>query len=132
MRVNIAVTRTILFYLKGYSISFLMIPRLMDFALVILLLLLKVHGIIRITKIVFFNFSGIQKVNISLWWRLFNSYFMSKICNTTKITYKFFHTKVLTQKKKCPQKPWMRSLVFVITIVLVLQLFHTEQKVIQH
>ena len=49
-------------FLKEYSISFLMVCRLVDFALVILeLLMFKVCGIIGISKIEFFNFSGNEK-----------------------------------------------------------------------
>ena len=62
VRVNIAFTGT---FFKKYSISFLMICRLIDFALVVLkLLMLKVCAIIGISKIGFFNFSGKERVNM--------------------------------------------------------------------
>ena len=61
VRVNIAFTRRLL---KEYSTSFPMVCRLIDFALVVLrLLMFKVCGIIRISKIEFFNFSGTEWVN---------------------------------------------------------------------
>ena len=51
-------------FFKQYSISFLMVCRLMDFAFVVLkLLMFKVCGIIGISKIEFINFSGTEKVN---------------------------------------------------------------------
>ena len=60
VRVSIAFTRT---FLKEYSISFLTISRLLDFVLVVLyLLMFKVCGIIEISKIVLFNFSGTERV----------------------------------------------------------------------
>ena len=50
---------------KEYSISFPMVCRLIDFALVVLkLLMFKVCGIIGISKIEFFNFSGTERVKI--------------------------------------------------------------------
>ena len=56
---------------KEYSISFLMVCRLIDFALVVLkLLMFKVCVIIGIFKIEFFNFPGTEKVNICFrFWR---------------------------------------------------------------
>ena len=61
VRVNIAFTRN---FLKKYLIRFLMISRLIDFALVVLLLLiLKVCGMTGIPKIVFFNFLGLKGLN---------------------------------------------------------------------
>ena len=60
-RVNSVFTRTIF---KEYSISFLIISRLKDFALVVLeLLMFKVCVIIGISEIVFFNFCGTERVN---------------------------------------------------------------------
>ena len=59
--VNIAFTRT---FFKEYSVSLLMLWRLTDFALVVLkLLMFKVCGIIGMSKIEFFNFSGTDMVN---------------------------------------------------------------------
>ena len=56
VRVNIAFTRT---FFKEYCISFLMESRLIDFALVVLfLLMLKVCGV----KIVFFCFSWSERI----------------------------------------------------------------------
>ena len=50
-----------------YSISFLMVCRLIDFALAILeLLMFKVCGIITISKIEFFNFSVNERVKGTL------------------------------------------------------------------
>ena len=58
--VNIAFIKT---FSKEYSISFLMVCRLIDFAIVIFeLLVFKVCGIIGISKIEFFNFSGTERV----------------------------------------------------------------------
>ena len=58
--VNIAFIKTLF---KEYSISFLMVCRLIDFALVVLeLLIFKVCGITGISKIEFFSFSGNEKV----------------------------------------------------------------------
>ena len=52
-------------FLKEYSISFLMVCRLVDFALVVLeLLMFKVCGIIGISKIEFFNFSGSTFISV--------------------------------------------------------------------
>ena len=60
VRVNIAFTMTF----KENSISFLKVCRLVDFALVVLkLLMFKVCGIIGISKTEFFNFSGTGRVN---------------------------------------------------------------------
>ena len=54
-------------FLKEHSISFLMVCRLIDFALVVLqLLMFKVCGIIGISKIQFFNFSGNERVKLYL------------------------------------------------------------------
>ena len=51
-------------FFKEYSISFLIVSRLIDFALVVLeLLMFNVSGIISILKIEFFNFSSEEKVN---------------------------------------------------------------------
>ena len=51
-------------FLKEYSISFPMVYRLIDFALVVLnLLMFKICIIIAISKIEFFNFSGTKRVN---------------------------------------------------------------------
>ena len=51
-------------FFKEYSISFLMICRLIDFTLVVLeLLMFKVSEIIGISKIEFFNFFGNERVN---------------------------------------------------------------------
>ena len=61
VRVNINLTTPIF---KEYLISFLMVCRLMDFLLVVLkLLMFKVCGIIGVSKIEFFNFSGTERVN---------------------------------------------------------------------
>ena len=61
VRVNVAYTRT---FLNEYSISFLMVRRLIDFALVVLkLLMFKVCGINGISKIEFFDYSGNERVN---------------------------------------------------------------------
>ena len=50
-------------FFKEYSTSFLMVCRLIDFALVVLkLLMFKVCVTIGISKIEFFNFSGIERV----------------------------------------------------------------------
>ena len=50
-------------FVKEYSISFLVVCRLINFALVILkLFMFKVDGIIGISKIEFFNFSGSERV----------------------------------------------------------------------
>ena len=60
VRVNIAFAATIF---KEYSTSFPMVCRLIDFALVILkLLMFKVCVIIGISKIKIFNFSGTERV----------------------------------------------------------------------
>ena len=60
VRVNIAFAAT---FFKEYSTSFLMVCRLIDFALVVLkLLMFKVCEIIGISKIEFFNFSGTERV----------------------------------------------------------------------
>ena len=49
---------------KQYSVSFLMVCRLIDFALAVLeLLMFKVCGIIGISKMEFCNFSGNERVN---------------------------------------------------------------------
>ena len=54
-------------FFKEYSISFLMVCRLIDFALVVLeLLMFKVCGIIGISKIQFFNFPGNERVKLYL------------------------------------------------------------------
>ena len=59
LRVNIAFAAT---FLKEYSTSFLMVCRLIDFALVVLkLLMFKVCVIIGISKIEIFNFSGTER-----------------------------------------------------------------------
>ena len=61
IRVNIAITRA---FFKEYLISFLIVCKLIDLALVVFrLLIFKVCGIIVISKIEFFNFSGNEKVN---------------------------------------------------------------------
>ena len=61
VKVNNPLTRT---FLKEYWISFLMTCELIDFALVVLkLLIFKVCGIIDVSKIEFFNFSGTERVN---------------------------------------------------------------------
>ena len=50
-------------FFREYSISFLMVCRLIDFAIMVLkLLMFKVCGLIGISKINFFNFSGTQRV----------------------------------------------------------------------
>ena len=54
LRVNMAFRRS---FFKEYLISFLMICRLIDFAIAF-----KVCGIIGISKIVFFAFSGTERV----------------------------------------------------------------------
>ena len=60
VRVNIAFAAT---FFKEYSTSFLMVCRLIDFALVVLkLLMFKVCEIIKISKIKFFNFLGTERV----------------------------------------------------------------------
>ena len=60
VRVNIAFAATLF---KEYSTSFLMVCRLIDFALVVLkLLMFKVCVIIGISKIEIFNFSGTERV----------------------------------------------------------------------
>ena len=52
-------------FFKEHSASFLMVCKLIDFASVFLkLLMFKVGGIIGISKIGFFNFSGTKRVNI--------------------------------------------------------------------
>ena len=49
---------------KQYSVSFLMVCRLIDFALAVLeLLMFKVCGIIGISKMELCNFSGNEMVN---------------------------------------------------------------------
>ena len=59
MRANIAFTTP---SFKEYSISFLMISRLIDFALAVLqLLMFNVCGVIGISKIMLFNFSGTER-----------------------------------------------------------------------
>ena len=64
--VNITCTRT---FFKEYSLSFLMVCRLIDFALPVLkLLMLKVCGIIGISKIAYFNFSGTERVKKLIGW----------------------------------------------------------------
>ena len=51
----------LIFFFKEYSISFLMIFRLIDVGLVVLyLLIFKMSGIIETLKNVFFNFSGTE------------------------------------------------------------------------
>ena len=61
VRVNIAFSGR---FSKEYSISFLMVCRLIDSALAVLeLSMFKVCGIIGISKIKFFNFSGNERVN---------------------------------------------------------------------
>ena len=63
VRVKIAFTRRLF---KEYSTSFLMVCRLIDFALVVLrLLMFKVCGSIGISKIEFFNYSGNERVNLN-------------------------------------------------------------------
>ena len=60
IRVNIAFTTT---FFKEYSINFLMVCRFIDFAHVVLtLLMFKVCGIIGISKTEVFNFSGTERV----------------------------------------------------------------------
>ena len=50
-------------FLKECSISFIMVRRLIDFALVVLkLLMFKVCAIIDFSKIEFFDFSGTERV----------------------------------------------------------------------
>ena len=67
--VNIEFTETLF---KEYSISFLMRCRLIDFALVVLrLLIFKFCGIIGVLKIELFNFSGTERV------KTFNRYNLS-------------------------------------------------------
>ena len=52
-------------FFKEYSTSFLMVCRLIDFALLVLkLLMFKVCVIIGISKMEFSNFSGTERVNI--------------------------------------------------------------------
>ena len=54
-------------FLNGYLISFLLIPRLIGFSLIILKLsMFKVYGIIRISKIEFFIFSRTERVTRNL------------------------------------------------------------------
>ena len=61
VRVNSVFAGTIF---KDYSISFLMITTLIDFALAVLqLLLFKVCGIFGTSKIDFFNFSSTERMN---------------------------------------------------------------------
>ena len=51
-------------FVKEYLISFLMISRLKDFALVVLwLLMLKVYAFIGTLNVEFFNFSSPERVN---------------------------------------------------------------------
>ena len=58
--VNIDFTRT---FLKKYSISFLLVCRLIDFAIVVLkLLMFKVGGIFGISEVEFFNFCCTESV----------------------------------------------------------------------
>ena len=53
-------------FFKEHSISFLMACRLIGFVLLVLkLLMFKVCGIIGISKIKFFNCSGIERVKLS-------------------------------------------------------------------
>ena len=64
-RVNIDFKKKQQRFLKEYLISFLMIFSLIDFALVILeLLMFKNCGIIGISKIEFFSYSGTERVKI--------------------------------------------------------------------
>ena len=59
VRVNISFTSM---FFKKYSISFLMISRLIGFVLVVIqLLMFKVCGIVRTSKIEFLNFSDIER-----------------------------------------------------------------------
>ena len=60
VKVNIAFLQI---FFEEYLIRFLMVYRLVDIGLVVLnLLMFKVNGIIRISKINFFNFSGNEGV----------------------------------------------------------------------
>ena len=60
VRVNIAFAAT---FFREYSTSFVMVRKLIDFALVVLkLLMFKVCVIIGISKIEIFNFSGTERV----------------------------------------------------------------------
>ena len=60
--VSINVTRSGTF-LKEYLISFLMVPSLIEFAILVLqLFMFKDYGNIGISKIEFLNFSGTEKV----------------------------------------------------------------------
>ena len=57
------VNNTFTMFFKEYSLSFLMVCRLVDFALLVLkLLMFKICGIIGISKTEFFNFSGTERV----------------------------------------------------------------------
>ena len=79
--VGIAFIATVL---KEYSISFLMVCRLIDFALVVLeLLMYKGCGIIGISRIEFFNFSGNQRANDQY---SFYKETSQLICKTSKMT----------------------------------------------
>ena len=53
-------------FFKEYLISFLMVCRLIFKYLKLCILMFKVCGIIGISKIKFFNFSGIERVNRDL------------------------------------------------------------------
>ena len=62
VRVNIVFTAMLF---RKYSMSFLMICSLIDFSLVVLkLLMFKVSGIIRISKIKFFNFPDTERADL--------------------------------------------------------------------
>ena len=65
VNVKIVFTRT---FFKEFSISFLMVCKLIDFALAVLkLLMFKFCGIIGISKIEFDSYSGTERVNKKLW-----------------------------------------------------------------
>ena len=65
VNVKIVFTRT---FFKEFSISFLMVCKLIDFALAVLkLLMFKFCGIIGISKIEFDSYSGTERVNKRLW-----------------------------------------------------------------
>ena len=94
VRVNIAFAED---FCKEYS-SFLMVCRLIDFALVVLMLLMfKACVIIGISKIEFFNFSGTERVkqnkkNLKTNQNLLSlevNYFSSNFNNSTNSQYVF-------------------------------------------
>ena len=89
LRVNIAFAAT---FLKEYSTSFLMVCRLIDFALVVLkLLMFKVCVIIGISKIEIFNFSALKRLRRIDW--LFPCFYKRKAISF----------KIATYRSSCPE-----------------------------